>query len=159
MADNLTASSASSTMHTYLLYKESGGNWAKLVDIKDYPATGGSPERVATTTLSNEEETNVQGVKSASGFEFLANYTVNDYKRVKNLEKSAQVCDIAIAFGKPTGETGTKSYGSLGVFTWSGDVAVWLEGGGVNGVREMRVSTGKLTDVEFSETPIVITEV
>ena len=76
MADNLTASSASATMHTYLLYNAGSTevpSWKKVVDIKDFPAMGGSPEQIETTTLSNEVSTFVTGVQSLSTLEFLAN--------------------------------------------------------------------------------------
>lgn len=153
MAGNLTLSSASATMHTYLLYKDSLGSYKKLIDIKDFPSLGGSPEQIETTTLSNEVSTFVNGVQSLSTFEFLANYSVNDYKAVKALQDAAQVYEFALAFGKP--ENG--SYGSLGVFMWNGQVSTWVEGGSVNAVREMRISVSATSEVSFSETPITIT--
>ena len=158
MADNLTASSASATMHTYLLYNAGSTDapsWKKVVDIKDFPAMGGSPEQIETTTLSNEVSTFVTGVQSLSTFEFLANYSVNDYKAVKALQDSAQVYEFALAFGKPTSGT---TFGDLGVFKWNGQVSAWLEGGGVNAVREMRISISAMSEVSFSETPLTVTE-
>lgn len=157
MADNLTASSASATMHTYLLYNAGSTevpSWKKVVDIKDFPAMGGSPEQIETTTLSNEVSTFVTGVQSLSTFEFLANYSVNDYKAVKALQDSAQVYEFALAFGKPTSNT---TFGNLGVFKWNGQLSAWLEGGGVNAVREMRLSISATSEVAFSETPLTVT--
>ena len=154
MADtNLTTSSASATMHTYLLYK-SNGTWKKLIDIKDFPAMGGSPEQIETTTLSNEVSTFVIGVQSMSTLEFLANYSVDGFKSVKALQDSAQVYEFALAFGKPTSDT---TYGNLGVFKWQGQVSAWLEGGGVNAVREMRISISATTEVDFSEDTLTVT--
>ena len=158
MDDNLTASSASATMHTYLLYNagtSSAPSWKKVVDIKDFPAMGGSPEQIETTTLSNEVSTFVMGVQSLSTFEFLANYSVNDYKAVKALQDSAQVYEFALAFGKPTSNT---TFGNLGVFKWNGQLSAWLEGGGVNAVREMRLSISATSEVSFSETPLTVTK-
>ena len=157
MADNLTASSASATMHTYLLYNagtESVPSWEKVVDIKDFPAMGGSPEQIETTTLANEVSTFVTGVQSLSTFEFLANYSVTDYTKVKGLQDSAQVYEFALAFGKPV----TNAYGSLGVFKWNGQLSAWLEGGGVNAVREMRLSISATSEVAFSEDTLSVTE-
>ncbi len=157
MADNLTASSASATMHTYLLYNagtKEVPSWKKVVDIKDFPAMGGSPEQIETTTLSNEVSTFVTGVQSLSTLEFLANYTVNDYKAVKALQDSAQVYEFALAFGKPKSDT---TFGELGVFKWNGQLSAWLEGGGVNAVREMRVSISATSEVTFSEETITVT--
>ena len=157
MADNLTASSASATMHTYLLYNAGSTgapSWKKVVDIKDFPAMGGSPEQIETTTLSQEVSTFVTGVQSLSTFEFLANYTLDDYEKMKGLQDSAQVYEFALAFGKPTSDT---TYGSLGVFKWNGQVSAWLEGGGVNAVREMRISISATSEVEFSKETLTVT--
>lgn len=155
MADTLTSSSASATMHTYLLYnsgtKESP-SWKKLIDIKDFPSMGGSPEQIETTTLSNEVTTFVTGVQSMSTLEFLANYSLDGFKAVKALQNSAQVYEFALAFGKPD----VSSYGSLGVFKWAGQVSAWLEGGGVNAVREMRISVSATTEVDFSEDTLTV---
>ena len=157
MAENLTASSASATIHTYLLYNagtKEVPSWKKVVDIKDFPAMGGAPEQIETTTLSNEVSTFVTGVQSLSAFEFLANYTVTDYKAVKTLQDSAQVYEFALAFGKPTSNT---TFGGLGVFKWNGQLSAWLEGGSVNAVREMRLSISATSEVAFSETPLTVT--
>ena len=152
MAD-LTKSSATATMHTYLLYKDgASSSYKKLVDIKDFPAMGGSPEQIETTTLSQEVSTFVIGVQSLSTFEFLANYTVEDFKAVKALQDSAKVYEFALAFGKPD----QTSYGSLGVFKWNGQVSAWLEGGGVNAVREMRISISATSEVAFSDSSVTV---
>ena len=153
MSDNLTSSSASATMHTYLLYKD-GETWKKLVDIKDYPSLGGSPEQIETTTLSNEKSTFVNGVQSMPTFEFLSNYTLDDFDKLSTLQASAQVYEFALAFGKPTGTD--SSYGSLGSWSWKGQLAVWVEGGGVNAAREMRTSISVTEEPVFSKTPITV---
>ena len=154
MAD-LTKASASATMHTYLLYKDStDSSYKKVVDIKDFPAMGGSPEQIETTTLSNEVSTFVTGVQSMPTLEFLANYSVDGFKALKALQDSAKVYQFALAFGKPV----SNSYGSLGVFTWEGQVSAWLEGGSVNAVREMRISVSATKEVEFSESSVTVTE-
>lgn len=151
MATNLTTSSATATMHTYLLYKDSG-SWKKLVDIKDFPALGGSPEQIETTTLSNEKSTFVIGVQSMPTFEFLSNYTVDDFEKLNGLQASAQVYEFALAFGKPE----SSSYGSLGSWSWKGQLSVWVEGGGVNAAREMRTSISVTEETVFSKTPITV---
>lgn len=152
---NLTSKSASATMHTYLMVNKNG--WQKVIDIKDYPAMGGSPEQIETTTLSNEKSTFVTGVQSMPTFEFLANYTMDDYDRLEGLKDV--VYEYALAFGKPTGDTTTSmSYGSLGSFTWKGQLNHWIEGGGVNAAREERISISVTEEVKFSKSPIVVTQ-
>jgi hypothetical protein len=85
--------------------------------------------------------------------EFLANYSGEGFKAVKALQDSAKVYEFALAFGKPE----TTSYGSLGVFTWEGQVSAWLEGGSVNAVREMRISVSATKEVSFSEASVTVT--
>lgn len=150
MPDNLTTSQASATMHTYLLVKKDA-QWSKVVDIKDYPAMGGSPEQIETTTLSNEKSTFVTGVQSMPTFEFLANYTKDGFKALEGLNDN--VYEYALAFGQPNDGV----YGSLGVFTWKGQLAHWVEGGGVNAAREMRLSISVTEEVQFSENTITVT--
>jgi hypothetical protein len=152
MPNDLTASSASSTMDTFLGVKVgTGTTYKKLIDIKDFPDMGGSPEKVETTTLSNHVSTFVNGVQSMSSLEFLSNYTLNDYTRVKKFQ-DGQVYEFCLVFGKTVGSSGETVYGGLGAFTWSGALSAWLVGGGVNGVREMRTSISATTEVELSST-------
>ena len=153
MADTLATSSASATMHTYLLYK-AGENYKKLIDIKDFPSMGGSPEQIETTTLSNEVSTFVTGGQAMSTLEFLANYTADDFERIKAIQDEAQVKEYVLAFGKPS----ATAYGSLGVFKWNGQLSAWLEGGGVNAVREMRISISATSEVEFSKGTVTVIE-
>lgn len=146
MPTNLTTSSASSTMHTYLgVATGTGSTYNKLIDIKDFPAMGGAPEQIETTTLSQEVATFVNGVQSMSALEFLANYTKDDYDRVKAFQ-DGKVRKYCLVFGK-TGTSTTATYGDLGSFTWEGSLSAWLEGGSVNGVREMRISISATTEV------------
>lgn len=145
-------SSASATVHTYLgISTDSGTTFKKLIDIKDFPSMGGAPEQIETTTLSNESSTFVNGVQSMDALEFLCNYTLVDYKRVKAFQ-DGQVYKFCIVFGKSVGTGGSSVYGELGAFTWEGQLSAWLEGGGVNGVREMRISISATTEVEESST-------
>jgi hypothetical protein len=149
MANELTTSSASSTIDTYLGIKVSGDSesYDKLVDIKDFPDMGGSPEQIETTTLSNRVSTFVNGVQSMSSLEFLANYTLDDYKRIKKFQ-DGNVYEFCIIFGKSADGT---TYGELGAFTWQGSLSAWLVGGGVNAVREMRISISATNEVELSD--------
>lgn len=151
MPENYTTGSASATMHTYLLVKKST-DWEKVVDIKDYPAMGGSPEQIETTTLTNEKSTFVTGVQSMPTFEFLANYTRDDYEKLEGLKDV--VYEYALAFGKPT----SGAYGSLGCFTWKGQLNHWVEGGSVNAAREMRLSISVTEEVKFSKDTLIVTQ-
>ena len=57
---------ARSTYMTFLMHKASGGGeYSKLIDIKDFPDLGGSPEMLETTTLSDNMQTNIPGIFAA----------------------------------------------------------------------------------------------
>ena len=48
---------ATSSYKSFLMKKGTGDTYEKLVDIKDYPDIGGSPETLETTTLSDSMQT------------------------------------------------------------------------------------------------------
>lgn len=146
MANEVIAATslASSTMYTTLFVKNT--TFEKLCPIKDYPDLGGAPEQVETTTLDNSQATYVDGVQQLDRLEFTANYTKDDYDNVK--EYSSEPHTFKLAFGS------TKEGEELGAFYWTGTLSVWVVGGGVNGVREMRISisaSSEITDTEPAE--------
>lgn len=135
---------ASSTMYTYL-GTVSDTTFTKLCDIKDFPDLGGAPEQIETTTLSNKTATFVNGVQSLNAFEFTANYDADTYD---TLREKTGVLKYAVVFMKD-GSGGKEADGS---WSWEGELSVWPVSGGVNGVREMRISISVESDIEFSKT-------
>ena len=69
---------AISTYKIFLMKKGAGDTYEKLVDIKDFPDLGGSPEMLETTTLSDGMQTYIPGIQSLDALEFTANYTKED---------------------------------------------------------------------------------
>ena len=128
---------AISTYKVFLMRKENDA-YAKLVDIKDFPDLGGSPEMLETTTLSDKMQTYIPGIQSLDALEFNANYTKDDYAKIKALE--GQELDLSVWFG------GTESNGTLtpdgsdGKFNFKGYVSVFVAGGGTNEVIGMTIS-------------------
>lgn len=123
---------ASNTYQTYLMKGTGSGEnitYSKLIDIKNYPDLGSSPELLETTTLSDPMRTNIFGIQGNDSMEFTCNYDKNDYQTVKALEGDEQ--NLAIYFG----ENGTD-----GKFTFNGYVSVHVNSGDVNAVREMTVT-------------------
>lgn len=49
-----------STYKVFLMYYK-GNQYEKLVDIKNFPDLGGTPETLETTTLSDKMQTNILG--------------------------------------------------------------------------------------------------
>lgn len=135
------------------MYKASAGaDYAKLVDIKDFPDMGGSPEMLETTTLSDPMQTFIAGIQTldTSGLQFTCNYTKSDYSTLKALEGAEK--DFAVWFGASTANSVDTPDGSDGKFEFSGLLSVFVAGGGVNEVVNMTVSIAPSTKITFKST-------
>lgn len=88
---------AISTYKIFLM-KKSTSTYEKLIDIKEFPDLGGAPEMLETTTLSDNMQTYIPGVQSLDALEFTANYTKEDFTKLKALE--GQECEFAVWFGR-----------------------------------------------------------
>lgn len=137
---------AISTYKIFLMKKgNSGGNYEKLIDIKDFPDLGGSPEMLETTTLSDKMQTYIPGIQSLDALEFTANYTKADFTKLKALEGTE--CNFAVWFG------GTESGGTLtpdgsdGKFEFKGQLSAFPVGGGVNEVVDMTITIAPSTPI------------
>lgn len=139
---------AISTYKVFLMYKADGGDYTKLIDIKDFPDLGGSPELLETTTLSDRMQTYVPGVQSFDGLEFTANYTKEDYKKLYALKETEQ--DFAIWMGGTEEIGGTLTpTGADGKFQFKGKLDVYVAGGGVNEVVDMTVAIAPSTVISL----------
>lgn len=140
---------ATNSYMTFLMYKASGTTtYTKLVDIKDYPDIGGSPEVLDTTTLSNRNRTNILGIQETESMEFTCNYDKDDYETIKALVGTVQ--HLAVWFGgTESGATLTPS-GDEGKWSFDGYIDVHPTGKGVNEVREMVVTIAPSSDIDFA---------
>nr|DAL86380.1 MAG TPA: Major tail protein [Caudoviricetes sp.] len=126
-----------STYKTFLMTKETN-TWKKVIDIKEFPDLGGTPEMIEITTLSDKVQRNIPGVQSLDALEFTANYTLTEYKALKALEGIEK--EFAVWFGgTENGDTVTPN-GSDGKFKFKGQLSVYTNGGGTNEVVEMTIS-------------------
>ena len=130
---------AISTYKSYLMYK-SDSTWEKLIDIKSFPDLGGAPELLETTTLSDAVTTNIMGIQSLDALEFECNYTLADYTKLKELEGEDK--EFAVWLGDA---------GADGKFAFSGQLSVYVNGGGVNEVVNMTVSIAASTPITLGE--------
>ena len=136
---------AISTYQIYLGVLQSGSNYKKLVDIKNFPDLGAEPELIETTTLSDEMQTNILGIQGADSLEFTANYDKTKFTEIKALEKNGSQ-QFAIFLGK-TGENG--------IFGWTGGLRVRITGGEVNSVVEMAITCIASTPIRPIETATI----
>ena len=132
---------AISTYGISLMYKASTGDtYTKLIDIKDFPDLGGTPEMLETTTLSDSMQTYIPGIQSLDALEFTANYTLADYKKIKAMEGTDTA--FAVWFG---------AEGADGKFEFNGQISAFPVGGGVNEVVSMTISIAPSTPITMAE--------
>ena len=130
---------AISTYKVFLMKKGSGDAYEKLIDIKEFPDLGGTPEMLETTTLSDKQQTYIPGIQSLDSLEFTANYNLDDFKTLKALEGSDN--SFAVWFGGTESTDGTLiPTGSDGKFEFNGSLSVYANGGGTNEVVDMTIT-------------------
>lgn len=139
---------AISTYKIFLMQKKSTA-WEKLIDIKEFPDLGGTPEMLETTTLSDKMQTYIPGIQSLDALEFTSNYTLEEYKKLKALEGIDN--EYAVWFGgTETGNTVIPT-GSDGKFKFNGQLSVFPVGGGVNEVVDMTITIAPSTPISMDE--------
>lgn len=139
---------AISTYKIFLMQKgDSGDTYTKLVDIKDFPDLGGSPEMLETTTLSDKMQTYIAGIQSLDALEFTANYDMTDFTTLKGLEGTTK--SYAVWFGGTESAGAVTPTGSDGKFEFDGQLSVFAVGGGVNEVVDMTITIAPSTPITF----------
>ena len=106
-------------------------------DIKDFPEILGQSSALETTTLSDDAQTYIQGIRQTSeNFPFLMNYDATQFDALNKLT-GAQECELAFSDGSK--------------FTWSGYVSVSINEGSVDAVLEMTVYVSPSTVPEWTK--------
>lgn len=135
---------AISTYKVFLMMKKDAA-YEKLVDIKDFPDLGGSPEMLETTTLSDKMQTYIPGIQNLDALEFTANYTKADFATLKALDGVEH--DFAVWFGGTEEANILTPTGSDGKFEFKGQLSVYPVGGGVNEVVDMNITIAPSTPI------------
>lgn len=139
---------AISTYKIFLMQKKENA-WEKLIDIKEFPDLGGTPEMLETTTLTDRMQTYIPGIQSLDALEFTSNYTLDEYKKLKDLDGIEN--DYAVWFGgTESGDTVTPT-GADGKFKFKGQLSVFPVGGGVNEVVDMTITIAPSTPITMDE--------
>ena len=139
---------AISTYKIFLMMKKDT-SYEKLIDIKDFPDLGGSPEMLETTTLSDKMQTYIPGIQSLDALEFTANYTKEDFAKLKALE--GQEKEFAVWFGATEQGNVLTPTGTDGKFQFKGQLSAFPVGGGVNEVVGMTVTIAPSTPITMAE--------
>lgn len=110
----------------------------KSYDIKDFPVILGERSALETTTLSDDAQTYIPGIRQQSeSFPFVTNYDPTVYGELDKLTGD-QECKLT--FGDGSG------------YTWSGKVSVSVNEGSVDAVIEMTISITPSTVPVWSAT-------
>lgn len=141
---------AISTYKIFLMKKASTSDtYEKVIDIKDFPDLGGAPEMLETTTLSDKMQTYIPGIQSLDALEFTANYTKEDFTKLKALEGKEE--SYAVWFGGTESGSVLTPTGSDGKFEFKGQLSAFPVGGGVNEVVDMTVTIAPSTPITVAE--------
>ena len=96
------------------------------VVIKDFPSLLGKRSSLETTTLSDDAQTFIAGIRQQSeSFDFTANYDPAVYNTLNGLDDSQK---WSLTFSDGSG------------YTWDGTVSVSVNEGAVDAVIEMTIS-------------------
>lgn len=98
----------------------------KSYDIKDFPSIMGKRSSLETTTLSDDAQTFISGIRQqAESFDFTANYDATVYAEINALTGN-QECELTFSDGSG--------------YSWSGGVSCSVNEGSVDSVLEMTIS-------------------
>ena len=96
------------------------------VIIKDFPSLLGKRSSLETTTLSDDAQTFIAGIRQQSeSFDFTANYDATVYSTLNALTED-QTWELSFSDGSK--------------YTWEGSVSVSVNEGAVDAVLEMTIS-------------------
>ena len=115
---------ALSTYGVSLKYGE--GSPQTAIVIKDFPSLLGKRSSLETTTLSDDAQTFIAGIRQQSeSFDFVANYDPTVYNTLNSLSEDQS---WSLTFSDGSG------------YTWKGSVSVSVNEGSVDAVLEMTIS-------------------
>lgn len=144
----LTNISSSSSYDEIVAAEKAISSWTKLIDISDYPDLISAPERIETTTLSNEvSRTYITDLRDTEAFTFSNNFEHAKYKllntpggegAIKDSAGKAKVFACCLFFKQ-----------SQSLIRWAAEITLGISGGGISEVVKGSVTATPMTEVYF----------
>lgn len=139
-------SNAKNAISSYKSFLMQGSD--KLIDIKSFPDLGGDPNTIEVTTLSDNMQVFIEGLKSSDALSFTANYTPADFQKCKALEGTQNEYGVWFG-GSGEGDTLTPT-GDKGKFTFTGSLSVHVTGAGTGDAIEMSVTITPSSEIAYT---------
>lgn len=147
---------ALSTYKTFLMIKKAGESassdptWEELVPIKNVPALGAERNTIDTTTLRDDTEQLMPGIKRVGdGYQFTCNYDQDKYYEIDQMD--GEVHDFAIWKGGTGSGSNVTPTGSDGKWEVSGRITVGTADGDVDAAFDMTVTIFPSSPMAYSK--------
>ena len=135
---------------SYLMVKgTTGDTWEKLVDIKEYPDLGSAPDTLDATTLSDPQKMYENDILDPGSLEFTANYTLEDYQKLKKIENVEKSFSVWLGADETTAGVRTPN-GEWGKFDFKGKLTVWKKGASVSAIQEMGFAIAPTSEITLN---------
>ena len=142
---------AKNSAGTFLMHKAEGGSWEKLVDVTTSPATGGEPEMVDITTLSDHTERKTDGIRKMETMKWEALYDPTDFAKCVALQNKEEQYGIWYG-GTESGDTITPT-GEYGSWSFKGKLNVYASEVSTNSPYKMTITIANTTAPVFAAKP------
>ena len=142
---------AKNSAGTFLMHKSEGGSWEKLVDVTTSPATGGEPEMIDITTLSDHTERKTDGIRKMETMKWEALYNPTDFAKCVALQNKEEQYGIWYG-GTESGDTITPT-GEYGSWSFKGKLNVYASEVSTNSPYKMTITIANTTAPVFAAKP------
>ena len=142
---------AKNSAGTFLMHKSEGGSWEKLVDVTTSPATGGEPEMIDITTLSDHTERKTDGIRKMETMKWEALYNPTDFAKCVALQNKEEQYGIWYG-GTESGDTITPT-GEYGSWSFKGKLNVYASEVSTNSPYKMTITIANTTAPVFAVKP------
>lgn len=131
------------------MYKASvSADYTKLVDIKNVPAIGADRNTIDITTLSDDMEKSIPGIKRmGNGLQFTCNYDSTTYQTIDGMAETEY--DFAIWKGGTGSGSQVEPTGSDGKWSFKGVITVGTSDGDVDSAFDMVITIFPSTPIDF----------